>query len=452
MEISSEIMKSHQALSSCSVRFLEFAGKHPDLLQRAGFHKIYADERFKYLHLQAWPTFIDKGTKAKFHEAALKVLNLIKRIPERLFAYDPVQMSRSYGIPESECRRMLYGVDNEYLDRLFARGDFIITPSNRLKCIEFNIQATLGGWQRDFMKLHYLDTPAMSQFLKEHQVRLDENGFFDILMDHVLEEALKWSERKGCVDGEINIALVFPVYKEGILPYMKELLKRLCNEILEQKSQAWGGNGNVVGDIIFCGFEQLQVKDGFIIYTGKETTKTKKIHTLIEMLNGKVPDRVMEVVKQGNLLIYNGPVTDLMSNKLNLAFLSQHEHSDMFSAEEKETIRTFIPWTRRIVPGETTYGTGKVRVEDFLFTHRESLVIKYSRSLGGYDVERGRDTSPWGWWLGGPGINSFGVLFISVRRTRVQRTLCGLGLFYFRYPLCRWICTCPAGGKPTGGG
>jgi len=145
------------------------------------------------------------------------------------------------------------------------------------------------------------------------------------------------------------------------------------------------------GDIFICDFEQLQWNRHSLMLRGK------RIHVLIEMCYGEIPITFMELVRTGNLLLCNGPITRVMSNKLNLALLSQHQASDRFSVEERETIRKYIPWTRKIIPGETTYKGDKVTLEDFMISNRERLVIKPSRGYGGKGVSLGFNSPPNQW-------------------------------------------------------
>jgi uncharacterized circularly permuted ATP-grasp superfamily protein len=81
-----------------------------------------------------------------------------------------------------------------------------------------------------------------------------------------------------------------------------------------------------------------------------------------------------------------------MSSKLNLALLSQHENSDIFSPGERETIKKYIPWTRKTIAGEVNYGTDKVKLEEFVFANKERLVLKPSMGISGAGIHIGKNT------------------------------------------------------------
>jgi hypothetical protein len=81
-----------------------------------------------------------------------------------------------------------------------------------------------------------------------------------------------------------------------------------------------------------------------------------------------------------------------MSNKLNIALMSENQDSDIFTLEERETIKKYIPWTRKVKYGQTTYNNQKIKLEDFILSNREQLVLKPGAGLGGVDVHLGYNT------------------------------------------------------------
>ncbi|MGD2091074.1 MAG: hypothetical protein PVH61_33170 [Candidatus Aminicenantes bacterium] len=382
MEISKEIYLAHQRLSDCSVKFLDFVKDNPDSLDRRYFNALLSDKRFSYFNSQGWPTFINQKTKKEIENAAIKIYELITSIHDRLFSYNTHKISEYYEIPEEITQMLTYGIDKNYLNSILARGDFIFSTSGGLKCIEFNMQANLGGWELDLLEPLYLNSPVISKFLKEYNVQYRCNHFFPVLLEHVLQSYMKRTLKR---EPEVNMAIVFPDLK-GILKTPTSLhLQNLYKTILQQ------GPGPLKGDFFICGFDELKIIN-HCLFCGE-----KQIDILIEMSNGKVPFLFLIAVKKGNLMLYNGPVAQLMSNKLNIALLSEHMYSDLFSAEEQEVIKTYIPWTRKVIPGETIYKTGKVKLENFMLSHRRGLVLKPSMGRGGDDVVIGRFTSPYVW-------------------------------------------------------
>jgi len=413
MKITEEIRLAHEKLSDLSISFLEFANKYPESLIRSNYNSLTGlDLKSGPTYLQPWPTFIDQRMKRRLEEAAVNVFNLIKSIPGRFFGCDAEMISKYFEVPESTIRKQLAGVvDGQCPMNLLGRGDFIYSPSG-LKCLEFNATSTLGGWETVFLEPVYLNIPVISKFFSEHDIKTCNRNLFSILFERILDAAVP-RFCSGNFDNEINVAIVTPGYKEGLddTREAEEYLNRLYRKTLSIKG------GNMRGDLLFCGFSHLDTVDDYIFYKGKT------IHVLIERHLGDVPGDIMGVFSAGNILLYNGPISRLLSNKLCLALLSENEDSDVFSKEERETIKNYIPWTRKIVPGYTSFKGEWKKLEDIIFSERENLVIKPAEGLGGEDVYIGCNTSAAIWkemvkiasvrkkWLVQEYVESFSYLY-----------------------------------------
>ena len=385
MNVSKDIYEAHRRLSRCSADFIKFIEDNPESLDRSNFQGIISEKSYAYFRSQPWPTFISESIKAEMSTAAVKVYDLITSIPGRLFGFDRDIMSRYYNISQRDMEKRLYGLDEFHMSGLLGRGDFVLSPSGRLKCLEFNMSPSLGGWGMDFLEPLYLQTPVISRFLKQYGVRLKKNNLFRVLLGRLVERALARFGGADAVKNEINIAIAFPKYVENIMGPLNRQLNDLYAAFLKQK------NSDIRGDIYICDINHLQWENNSLVLGGK------KIHSLIEMCYGEIPIFFMELVKNGELLIYNGPITLLMSNKLNLAILSECRDSGEFTREERDAIREYIPWTRKLTAGETTYEGQKIRLEEFVLSRRERLVIKPARGFGGKGVYLGFDTPPEQW-------------------------------------------------------
>lgn len=383
MKITKEIYLAHQRLSRCSATFLDFVKDNPDSLHRHHFNALLSDKRFSYFKSQGWPTFINQKTKKKIEDAAIKIYELITSIHDRLFSYNTRKISDYYEIPEKIIELLMYAVDNNYLKSILSRGDFIFPTSGGIKCIEFNMQSNLGGWEMDLLEPLYVNSPVISKFLKEYNVQYRPSHFFTVLLEHVLQSYKKKPLKKK--ENEVNMAIVITDLNGIVETPIGLHLQNLYKTILQQEL------GLLRGDLFVCGFDVLKIING-CLFCGE-----KQMDILIEINNGQVPFLFMTAVKEGNLLLYNGPVAQLMSNKLNIALLSEHMYSDLFNEEEREAIKSYIPWTRKVIPGETTYKTGKVKLEAFMLSHRRELVLKPSVGRGGDNVLIGRVTSPNVW-------------------------------------------------------
>jgi glutathionylspermidine synthase len=88
----------------------------------------------------------------------------------------------------------------------------------------------------------------------------------------------------------------------------------------------------------------------------------------------------------------------LAGNKKVMAMLLNHEWQEKaLTAEERETIRHTIPWTRVLKRGKVTYAAWRVSLPEFVSDNRERLVLKPAAGYGGKDVYLGCETTQEKW-------------------------------------------------------
>lgn len=375
MEIEKEIKEAQGRLSKLNLDFLDFVEKNPESLERSNFKLLELNDDL--FTLQPWPTFINPENRNQFQEASLKLFALIKSIPRRVFNNDFEKMSQFYEIPVNTIERLFEGVNENdgHLDNLLGRGDFMLSPTG-LKCLEYNFSASLGGWQVPIWESLYLNTPLIARFFREYEVKTISENLIHQFLEHVVHSSPEETFNR---DGRMNIALVRAGFVDGKIA-TQSYLNTLYKEILRKK------NSSLQGTVHMCDYNHLDIVDGYIFH------KSEKIHTVIELYRGDVSPEIMRAFRSGNIRLMNGPVSKLLANKLNLALLSDHEavNDDVFTEEEKEVINRYVPWTRKISPGCTTYGGKKIDLVDFILSHREALVIKPASGYGGKGVYLGR--------------------------------------------------------------
>lgn len=380
MEITKEIKEMYQYLSPVNLDFLEFVKKNPDSLRHSNFKLL--ELKNDVFALQPWPTFINNKTKQAFREAGVKLFELVKGIPGRIFNNDAEKMGAYYKFPARELKEQLAGTTDDHIDNLVGRGDFIISPSG-LKCLEYNVAVSLGGWQIPIWEFMYLNHPIITRFLRESRVKVKNENLIGLLLEHVLQSTL--SKVPPC-DNEINIAFVYEGGDDRNRLRVTMYMDKMFKEILQQK------NKDLKGNLLFCDYCHLNLIDNCVFY------KEKRIHTLVEMYLGYVSPDVLTAFKAGNILLINGPISFLLSNKLNLALLSDPGTAHIFTHEEKKIIDKYVPWTRKVTPGAATYGNEKIAsLERFMLSDRERLVIKPSMGLGGKGICIGAKSSRQKW-------------------------------------------------------
>ncbi len=381
MKIKQKVLENQGNLSKMNIAFLEYVEKNPDCFNRSAFHLLELNDRL--FTLQPWPTFINRKTKESFREAGEKLFNLIKQIPKRVFNHDPEKMSAYYHQPVELIQLQMDGVSQDHLDHLVSRGDFILSPAG-LKCVEYNTTINLGGWQIPIWESLYLNTPTIETFFQEYHVNNFNKNLLSLFLDHVIQASLT---KISPAEAELNIALVIRGVVESINPInridsTRSYLNVLYKDSLQRAAET------LTGSLIVCNLHHLHLVDDCLFY------KDKKIHGVTETCHGVVSPEVMAAFKTGNIRLINGPITDILSSKLNLALLSDYQTTGVFTAWERKIIDAYVPWTRKIKPGSTIYGAKKINdLEHFIRSHREILVLKPAQGYGGKGVCVGNKVS-----------------------------------------------------------
>ena len=374
MNIPEDIIKNHAHLSKTSIAFLDFIKTQPSALSKSSFKVLFSDPRTISFKMQPWPAFINKKMKFEFKKSTEGIFKLITQIPGRIFDSDTEKIARYYGISRDKAEYFLYGNREEDMAYLLGRGDFIISNTNELKCIEFNVQSSLGGLEADFLEQVYTGLPIISKFLKDYKVKYQPNqiSLFNSLLENILNFLVSrfGINQLKCI--EINIALTFPDQNYEYRDFVQLLFNQIYKKFLKQR------NLNTNGEIVFCTFGAMQVENHSVMVQGK------KIMFIFEFSMGNVPQSIMDVVNYGSLLLLNGPISQLLSDKLNFALLSENQDTDIFNMQEREIIKKYIPWTRKVVPD----------LEEFILTHQDQLVLKPSGECGGKNVTLGSAVSP----------------------------------------------------------
>ena len=379
-QLTDQMLAAHRVLSPTSVRFLKFAHQRPEFLDADNFQHILSGDKF--IGLNPWPVFVDNRKSLEMETATKAVFDLIRAIPIRLFNNDIPRMSSYYQLPEAMIAIQAEGIVHPLYDHLVARGDYVLSPQG-LKCIEYNVAGSLGGLQIPHWEKLYLDNPMIAGFMKQAGVRLKRSQLLPLFFRNMLEGALEFNSDIG---DRINVAIVLQDSVEDENVSLDDYLGEVYRRELENVA------GIRDGKVFVCDLAKIDVQNEGLYCEGE------KIDIVVELLGGTVPPEVLSLFKNYSLSLYNGPVTGLLSNKLNLALLSENLENPVFTSEERETIAKYIPWSRSLVKGaRTTYDGVAVDLEDFLIQEKDRLVIKPASRYGGAGVVIGKKTDPEEW-------------------------------------------------------
>lgn len=370
----SEEQKSSAALWSPANRsFLEDPERSAD--SRSGaYAALFRDNPMKVMTPQPWPLFADPGAVEALAPIALGLDRLIKSVPERFFAKNPERLAAFYGVVSRDLME-LFIAEPDGIAGAISRGDYVDT-SDGLQCLELNAGSFVGGWQLQALEGLYLSSPPIARFLAKHGLRAHHRNTIRLMFRHMIRETLESGVWTG---GPLNLALVIHPHRPiQVAIHSSELYGREYQAALAEVREG------LEGEIFLCGYADLtEGRDGL-------SFRGAKVHAAFDQHLGQPDARGFRYFKRGLLNLYSGPITLLLSDKRNLALLSENAASEDFTAAERDLLQRHIPWTRQVAATTTLHRGRRVHLPELLAESRDMFVLKKAASLAGRDIRIGK--------------------------------------------------------------
>ncbi|HVT17778.1 MAG TPA: hypothetical protein VHQ90_16570 [Thermoanaerobaculia bacterium] len=377
---SAELARAHRDLSELDLRFREHALRTPELRRRSTFAKLVELQKVLGRKPQPWPAFVGPEKLAEFKRVSLAACNLLRSVVGRFYRFDPARAVAVYDLATAAQLDLLLSPPNGS-DTALSRGDFIATP-NGFQCIEFNFSANLGGWETVILAERLRALPSIAAFLAGQGEALSFTDTVEALFRHVLQTAVA----DGLCNGVLNVAFVLSQQGEDELGAMGS---DLMNRTLQSASARLGAPLST--SVHFCRYKDLvSLRDR--VYLGRT-----RIHSVVELDSRVTQAAVYRSFKRGGALIFNGPLSPLMTSKLTLGLAWELESAGLVSEAERRLLREHFPWTRQVVSGSVRFHDQEVAFADLLAQERDSLVLKRADSYGGKDVWMGRSSTAGEW-------------------------------------------------------
>lgn len=379
----------YASLSRTQDRFLAYAAANPSCLDPASFAALGEfDAQVRY-PVQPWPAFLGPERRREMERATVGLARLIEGLPARVFANDPLRIAEYFG--ETPERMTLLAPALARADGLagaIGRADLIDGPEG-FQCCELNLAGNIGGWELGSWGSRFLSLPVIARFLEREGIAVRVSEPLAPLFDHLIARAL--SRPVGEVAGRAgscNVAITFEEPPpEGWTTYTEELFR----VTLSEHAARAGRSEPVSGQLIVCSQGDLRRVDGHLC------AGDRPLRAVVDTEGGAALPPLVAALLADSVDLYNGPLTPLLINKLNIALLSELQESELFSVEERAIIRRHVPWTRRVTDDFADYGDERVYLPDFLHSQQHRLVVKQARSMQGSDVYVGRFLSQESW-------------------------------------------------------
>lgn len=366
-----ELRANHLDLSSEDWRFREYVLDHPECLHRSTYAPLDGAGKLILATLQSWPAFISRSRVREIATACRDVARLLRRIPTLAFDDDPRALARFYGFLDPVLLERLLEEPNG-MDPSLTRGDFIYDDGG-FRMLELNFSPSLGGWESSVARRLHLEVPSTRRFLDREGLDYVTTDTMEELYEHVVSEIF----RRLDPEGPVRLAYSVP---EGVV------LAR-SDEARAWVDAAWSrvlGRRGLEGSAVVCTVDELTATEDRLLHDGEP------VHALIYAGPHAAARSLYRVFQRGGFCLFNGPLEALLSDKRNLALLSELAARGALDPEDRATVERHVPWTRILDDGETTGpGGDAVELPEHVLAHRGDLILKEASSFGSRGVVLG---------------------------------------------------------------
>ncbi len=388
-----ELTEGQAALSELNRDLLDFVAANPEAFEEASFGLLRERHPWIEYPLQPWPIFVSSEKARGVRRASVVLANLVQELPSRLFGNDPDQMVEHLGLDPTDARFLTSMLEDPNLHRgLISRSDFVF-GADGFRCLEVNLSKP-GGLGNSAQSELYLEVPLWSRFLEEtgSEVRHEDN--VEAFLRFLFDEARDLAD-----DGRLSFAVViqdpppegYPAH-HALVHWTRFLRERSEFFDLRWRRLLRSVAPELEGSATLCLVSELEERNECVYLGGK------RLHAVVEYIQGATPRTLFIPWMAGNLRLLNGPLSSLFSDKRLFAWLSELADSDLFSAEERQVIHDYVPWTRRLLPRVRTRFDGRRRrVSEIAEQERERMVLKAAHGSSGAKVYLGREAEAGEW-------------------------------------------------------
>src|ERR1041384_8789199 len=242
-----------------------------------------------------------------------------------------------------------------------SRMDTFFDEEGTLWLCEYNAETPAAIAYTDVMTEVYYGLPVMREFSKHFEMR---PLFGRHLMMHTLMDCYRqWG-------GTEQPCIAILDWKE--VPTYSEFV--LFHDYFE--SQGF--------DCVIADPREVTYENNRLIADGKQIHLIYKRVLLNELVaHGGTDDPVIHAVCDHAVCMVNPFRCKILHKKASLAVLSDERNANIFSADERDAIRRYIPWTRLIEERYTVCNGERVDLLSFVAQHKDEFVIKPNDEYGG---------------------------------------------------------------------
>jgi hypothetical protein len=248
-----------------------------------------------------------------------------------------------------------------------SRMDTFFDEVEMLWFCEYNAETPAAIAYTDVLTEVYYGLPVMREFSKHYEMR---PLFGRHLMLHTLMDCYRqWGGRERPCIAILDWKEV-PTYSEFIL----------FHDYFELQGY----------DCIIADPREVTYENNRLMADGKQIHLIYKRVLISELVaHGGLDHPVIRAVREHTVCMLNPFRCKVLHKKASLAVLSDEANMQLFTAEERNAIKRYVPWTRLLEERQTLYEGELVDLLPFLARNKDQFVIKPNDEYGGKGVVLG---------------------------------------------------------------
>ncbi len=320
------------------------------------------------------PHFITKRQYASLVKASEALLSAIDRV-KQLALSTPSLLDRMELLP---AEKMLAALDPGYpFTAVTSRLDTQINNGS-LHFMQFNVGAPAGAASSEALTELFYNSPVVKEFRKRY--KLTKTGGVKHLLAALMQAYKLFGDRRFPRIAILEFRQQFQNIHSGEYVLLAEAFRRegYPTEVVTPDQLEYRNGQLRKGDFVID-----------LIY--------RKLTVQEFLLRFDLTHPLVRAYKEGAVCVVNSFRAELAHKKAIFDLLTDSKVTAKFPAAERKAIRQHIPWTRVVTAAKTTYGDKVVDLPEFIYRHRETLVLKPNDVATDQHAFAGWETDSSGW-------------------------------------------------------
>lgn len=320
------------------------------------------------------PHFITRRQYDTLVKAGELLISAIDRL-EQMALSTPNLLNRMELLP---AEKMLAAIDPGYsFSEVAARLDSHVCNGS-LHVVQYNADSPTGLAYADALSELFFETPPVKELRKRYN--LSRVGGKKHLLAALLKAYKQFGGQK-----QPNIAIVEfrPSFLSG-----GQSEYELFRDYFRQE----GYQVEIVAP------DQLQYRNGVLRKDNFEIDLVyRRISVQEFLMKFDLSHPLVQAYRSRAVCVINSFRSELAHKKAMFALLTDESVTAKFPAAERKAIRDFVPWTRLVAAGKTTYRDQPIDLLEFVLQNREKLVLKPNDDYSDYHTFFGWELSEAAW-------------------------------------------------------